>query len=57
MHSKVQGINHSEVGGHKRNGVADNAMNNVVVLARTMMIHTVLRWNYSNEKSLWPMDM
>ena len=57
MHDEVQGIKHSGVGGHNQNGVADNVIKNVVIQARTMMIHTTLRWDYSSEKRLCTMDM
>ena len=57
MQGKVQGIKHSEVGGHHHNGVSNNAINNLVRVARTMMIHTALRWTNITEKSLCTMDM
>ena len=41
--------------GHHHNGVAENAINNVVIISRTMMINAALRWNDASEKSLWPM--
>ena len=52
-----QTIKHSSVGGHHHNGVAENAIKNVVRKARTMMIHAALRWPECSEKSLWPMAL
>jgi hypothetical protein len=52
-----QAITHSGVGGHHHNGVAENAIKNVVRMARTMMIHAVLRWPDAYQKELWPMAM
>ena len=43
MHGKGQGIRHSGVGGHNKNGVTDNAIKNVVRIAINMMIHAVMR--------------
>ena len=45
------------MGGHYHNGVADNAIKNVVRIYRTMMNHTELRWRDASEKRLWTMDM
>ena len=57
LHVKVQVIRHSVVGGHHHNGVADNAINDLVIIARTMMIHSELSWPDSSEIILCPMDM
>ena len=43
MYRKVQGIRHSVVEGYHHNGVAENVIKNVVIIARTMMIHDALR--------------
>ena len=45
------------MGGDRHNGVAENAINNVVRIARTMMIHAAMMRPDSSEKSLFPMDM
>ena len=57
LNGKGQGIRHSGVVGHHKNGVADNSIKNVVRISRTMMIHADLRWPGSSEKSLCTMDM
>ena len=45
------------MGGHYHNGVEENPINNVVIISRTMIIHSILRWPVSSEKSLWLMDI
>ena len=57
LHGKVQVIIHSGVGGNYHNGVAYNSINNVVRIARTMMILYALRWPDASDKRLWAMDM
>ena len=57
LHGKVQGINNSVVGGHHHNGVKENAINNVLILSRTMTINDAIRWPDVSQKSLWPMAM
>ena len=57
LHGKVQGISHSVVGGSHSNGVLENAINNVVIISRNMMIHYELIWSDSINNSLWPMSM
>jgi hypothetical protein len=52
---KGQGIKHSGVGGHHQNGVAENCIKTTVRTARTMMIHSALRWPEHNERDLWPL--
>ena len=54
---KNQSITFSGVGGHHHNGVAENAIKNVVRSARTMMIHAALRWPEKMEKELWPLAL
>ncbi len=54
---KGQGIKHSGVGGHHQNGVAENSIKNTVRTARTMMIHSALRWPEHNERDLWPLAL
>ena len=44
LHEKGQGIRHSGVGGQHKNSAADNAINNVVIISRTMIIYAGLRW-------------
>ena len=55
--AKGQTIQHSGVGGHHHNGVAENAIKNTVHTARTMMIHAALRWPSENDKELWPLAL
>ena len=57
MHGNFQGIKHSGVGVKNHNGVAQNANNNLVRLARTTMIHTALRWYDAIQKSLCTIDI
>jgi hypothetical protein len=52
-----QSIRYSGVGGHHHNGVAENAIKNVVRSARTLMIHAALRWPEQSEKELWPLAL
>ena len=47
LHVKGQGIRNSIVGGHHHNGVVANAIKNVDIISRTMMIHDALRWPYT----------
>jgi hypothetical protein len=55
--SKGQGIKHSGVGGHRHNGVAENAIKHTVRMAHTMMIYSALRWPEHNERDLWPLAL
>jgi hypothetical protein len=55
--SKGQGIKHSGVGGHHHNTVAENSIKTIVRTARTMMIHSALRWPEHNESELWPLAL
>lgn len=50
-------ITHSGVGGHHQNGVAENAIKNMVRLSRAMMIYNYLRWPKFVDKSLWPLEL
>jgi Reverse transcriptase (RNA-dependent DNA polymerase) len=52
---KGQGHRRSGVGGHHHNGVAENAIKNVIRSARTLMIHAALRWPTMTERELWPL--
>ena len=54
---KGKAIYHSDVGGHHHNGVAENAIKNVVRTSLTMMIHGALRWPEHNENDLWPLAL
>ena len=55
LHGKVQGISRSGVGGNHHNGISENAINNVVIIAINMMINSALMWSDDSEKSLWNM--
>ena len=57
MHCKGQGIRNSGMGGPHHNEVADNIINNVVKIARAMMINAALRWPDASEKILCLMAM
>ena len=55
VHGKGQTIKHSGVGGHHHNGVAESAIGSIMMKARTMMLHTGMRWPTCSNKNLWPM--
>ena len=55
--AKGQGIKFSGVSAQFQNGAAENGIKIVVRNARTMMIHTALRWPGYAEKDLWPMAL
>ena len=57
MYSRGQGIRHIGVGGHHKNSVAYNAIKNVVIIDRTMMIRAAIMWPDASYNILWPMDM
>ena len=57
LHDKDQGIRHNIVGVYHNNGVSDNENKNVVIIARTMMIHAALMWSDAIEKSLCTISM
>ena len=57
LNEKGQGIKHSGVGGHHHNGVAENGIKIVVYMARTMMIHSALRWPEVSDRELWPLAL
>ena len=52
LYDKVQRIRHSGVRGHHHNGVSYNAIKDVVIIARTIMIHYALRWPDASDKIL-----
>jgi hypothetical protein len=55
IHEKGQGLKLSGVGGHHHNGVAENGIKHIVRSARTMMIHSALRWTEQANRDLWPL--
>ena len=57
LHDKGKGITHRRVGGHHHNVIAENAINNLIRISRTMMINATLKWNDSSDNILWPMAM
>jgi hypothetical protein len=52
-----QGLSLSGVGAHHQNAVAERAIGTVVSLARTMMLHSKMRWPKGVSTKLWPMAM
>ena len=44
------------VGAHHHNGVAEKAIQNIIMsIARTMMLHSAIHWPEISDPSLWPM--
>lgn len=54
---KGQGMTLSGVSAQFQNGPAENGIKIVVRNARTMMLHTALRWPGFAERELWPMAL
>jgi transposase InsO family protein len=52
-----QGLSLSGVGAHHQNAVAERAIGTVASLARTMMLHSKMRWPKRVSTKLWPMTM
>ena len=57
LHGKGQLIRERGVGGRNHNGVSENEIRNVVLIAKNIMINAALIWPYDNNKSLLPMAM
>ena len=43
------------VGAHHHNGVAERAIQSIMSIARTMMLHSAIHWPDLADSSLWPM--
>jgi hypothetical protein len=43
------------VGAHHQNGVAERAIQTIMSMARTMMLHAAIRWPNTADAQLWPM--
>ena len=43
------------VGTHHHNGVVEKAIQTIMSIARTMMLHSVIQWPEVSDPSLWPM--
>ena len=54
---KGQGMTLSGVSAQFQNGAAENRIKVVIRNARTMTLHTALRWPGFAEKNLWPMAL
>jgi len=54
LHSKGQGVKMSGVSVQFQNGVAENAIKTTVMKARTLMLHSTLRWPDIADQALWP---
>jgi hypothetical protein len=52
-----QGLSLSAVGAHHENVMAERTIGTVVSLARTMMLHSTMRWPQGMSTKLWPMAM
>lgn len=52
-----QSIRFSGVGGNHHNGVAENAIGNVMKSGRAIMVHDALRWSKCDKKNLWPLEI
>ena len=50
-----QTIRYAGVGAHHHNDQAERAIQTIMSIARTMMIHSVLHWPEMSDTSLWPM--
>jgi hypothetical protein len=53
--NNFQSIRFSGPGAHHQNGVAERNIGNIFAIARTMLIHAVIRWPEVIEPILWPM--
>ena len=51
---KQQPLHLSGVGAHHQNGVAERSIKTVSYLARSMLIHSALRWPRHHSLDLWP---
>jgi Reverse transcriptase (RNA-dependent DNA polymerase) len=43
------------VGAHHQNGVAERAIQTIMAMSRTMMLHAAIKWPDTCDLSLWPM--
>ena len=43
------------VGAHHHNGVAEKAIQTIMAIARTMMLHSAIHWPEISNSFLWPM--
>ena len=48
-------IHHSGVGGHHQNGIAERSIGTILSMARTMLIHAMIRWPEVIKLEIWPM--
>ena len=55
LHQRDQSIHFSGVGAKHQNGIAENHIRTISGLARSMMIHSALRWQDAHDISLWPL--
>jgi transposase InsO family protein len=52
-HRQVQVL--AAPGAHHHNGVAERAIGTIMAMARTMMLHSAVRWPEVNDPTLWPL--
>ena len=50
-----QTTNFAGVGAHHHNGVAERAIQTIMSMARTMMLHAAIHWPDAADTALWPM--
>ena len=50
-----QKFSYAGVGAHSQNGIAERAIQTIVYMARTMMIHSSIHWPGVADTCLWPM--
>ena len=55
LHERYQEVGYSGVGAAHQNGVAERNIGTIMSMARTMMLHSAVRWPETADSSLWPM--
>jgi hypothetical protein len=55
--SRGQDAWYSGVGAHRRNGIAESAIQIISNMSRTMMLHATIRWPDMMNSTLWPLSM
>jgi hypothetical protein len=51
----AQTVRHSGAGSHHQNGKAERAIQTIMGIARTMMLHAAIHWPETADPTLWPM--
>ena len=55
LHEFAQIIHFASAGAHHHNGTAEHAIQTIMMLARTMILHAAVHWPEQADPSLWPM--